>query len=514
MAREPLKLSAWDRFTLNVAPRWAMRRIQARVAAYNFARHFEAAQPGRRTGGWQGTNADADLALRGSLIFLRQHVRDLCRNNGWAKNAKRIISRNTVGTGIVPKAISPNASAARAAQDIWRAWGATTECESDNRQTVYGIQSLVMKSIYESGEALIRRRYRRMSDGLTVPLQLQVLEADFLDQNRNYFADNQKGPTIQGVEFDKLGRRAAYWIYPEHPGSGRNYKASERIPADQVIHVYEVERPGQSRGIPWLGASILSLKDFDEWEDATLMKQKIASCMAAFVEDIEGLGAPIAAIGAGTVDPTDPLVETFEPGMIQKLPPGKKITIASPPSVVEEEFPARTQRKVAATLGVTYEELTMDYSKVNFSSARQARIAVRQNIDEWQEHMLIPILCDGIWAWMVEAAQLAGKLPPLVPVVADWTCPAMPMIEPDKEGLAIQRMVRTGVKTLSQAIREQGMDPEAVLSEIAADNAKLDELGIVLDSDPRETTQTGQKQTDPAAAGGEPDADDKKKPAA
>jgi capsid protein len=48
--------------------------------------------------------------------------------------------------------------------------------------------------------------------------------------------------------------------------------------------------------------------------------------------------------------------------------------------------------------------------------------------------------------------------------------------------------------TLPEAIREQGQDPDAHLAEIAEANAKLDELKIVLDSDPRRTSAGGQGQ--------------------
>ena len=54
--------------------------------------------------------------------------------------------------------------------------------------------------------------------------------------------------------------------------------------------------------------------------------------------------------------------------------------------------------------------------------------------------------------------------------------------------------------TLAQAIARQGRNPDAVLAEIAATNAKLDELGLVLDSDPRRVTKTGSAQAgDPTA---------------
>jgi capsid protein len=75
-----------------------------------------------------------------------------------------------------------------------------------------------------------------------------------------------------------------------------------------------------------------------------------------------------------------------------------------------------------------------------------------------------------------------------------WSAPPRPLIEPDKEGLAIQRNVRTGIQTLSDAIRERGYDPDEFFAAIAADNARLDALKIVLDSDPRKTTQAGQLQ--------------------
>ena len=77
------------------------------------------------------------------------------------------------------------------------------------------------------------------------------------------------------------------------------------------------------------------------------------------------------------------------------------------------------------------------------------------------------------------------------------------MIEPDKEGLAYQRNIRTGIMTLSEAIRERGYDPDDLLAEMKADNAKLDAMGLVLDSDARRMTQAGQAQP-PEEPAGEP----------
>ncbi len=482
-----MRLTWFDRFLARMAPQTALKRIRARAAVETFARHYEAASPGRRTSGWARTAGDANVVALGALAEMRMHARDLIRNNAWARRAQRVIANNTAGWGIVAKPVGPNPEDVARASELWKAWAESTECESEGRHTFYSLQHLAMKTIPEAGELLIRRRWRRTSDGMTIPLQLQVLEPDHLDHTRNQNSSQAGGPIIQGVEYDLIGRRAAYWLYPIHPGSGRGTPASERIAASEVLHVFYPERAGQARGVSWFSTAILNLKDLDEYDDAELMKQKIAACFAAFVTDVDGSSAPL-----GEPSTANEIVETFEPGMIQKLPPGKEVTFGTPPQVVADSFAARNLRRVAAGLGVTYEDLTGDYSQVNFSSARLARLSHWANVHDWRHNMLIPLFCQRVWDWAMEAAVFAGELTEAVGV--QWTPPPMPMIEPDKEGLAYSRLIRNGVMTLSEAIREQGGDPAAHLMEYAADNAELDRLGIKLDCDPRYTTGAGQAQ--------------------
>lgn len=484
-----MKISGLDRFLMQFAPGWTLARIRARAAVETMARHYEAASVGRRTSGWARDRGDADSTVTRALAELRMHARDLIRNNAWARRGQRVVANNVVGWGIVPKAAGPNPAANSKAMELWRAWADSTDCESEGRHTFYGIQHLAMKTIVEAGEVLIRKRPRRPEDGLAIPLQLEVLEPDWLDHTKTLAKGLAGGPVIGGVEFDLLGRRAAYWIFQDHPGSAvGNPGVSRRILASEILHVYYAERPGQSRGASWLASAILSLKDLDEYEDAELMKQKVAALFVGAITDLDGAGTSFAE-----QSDEDPLVEVMEPGMIAKLPPGKSIQFGTPPAVADSGFAARNLRRIAAALGVTYEDLTGDYSQVNFSSARMARLAHWSNVHDWRWHMLIPLLCDGVWDWAMEAAQIGGLLPAGY-VSAEWTAPPMPMIEPDKEGLAFQRLIRNGLMTLSGALREQGEDPDAHLAEYAADNARLDALGIILDSDPRNTTNQGQEQ--------------------
>lgn len=481
-----------DRLITWMAPSWGANRARARM----MARHFEAASVGRRTDGWHrlGTDANAAAGLN-SLPILRNQARDLVRNNPWARQGLRRIVANTVGWGIRPKATGP---AADLVTQAWREWAESTQCDSAGRLTMYGIQSQVMRTVAEAGEILIRRRWRLPQDGLRVPLQLQLLEPDFLDTGRNGIIGDAGGPIIQGIEFDAIGRRAFYWLFDRHPGSTGSFGTgaggfnplSKRIPAADVLHVYDQERAGQVRGVPWFASVDVRLHDFHEFSDATLMKAKIAACMAAFVTEPgdgqTGLGQ------TGTDRTTNQPTDTFEPGMIMNLPPGKTVTIANPPTATDHQsYSTSLLREIAAGLGVTYEDLTGDYSQVNYSSARLGRLAHQQDVHHWRWNMLIPQFCAPAWGWMLQAMQLAGELPASSAAPAAWHPAPMPLLDVDKESKAYQQRVRNGQLTWPQMVRELGEDPDAMLEEISEFNARLDKLGIALDCDPRRMTAAG-----------------------
>jgi lambda family phage portal protein len=483
------KLNFFDRAILAIFPQWGLSRVRARV----MARHFEAASVGRRTDGWSRRGTDANSAASGAaLSHLRGKARDLARNNPYARRGIKRIVTNTVGWGIRPK---PTGSGAQLIMGLWKLWAETTQCDAAGRLTFYGLQKLVMRTVVESGEVLIRRRLRRPVDGLAIPLQLQVLEPDFIDTSKDGMTGTAGGPIIQGIEFDALGRRIAYWLFDQHPGGGSQPMSgmgmeSRRIPADGVLHVYDQERPGQVRGPSWLASVAVRLSDFDEFEDATLMKQKISACLAAFVTDVDGSGA---AIGEASTSASDQSIDTMEPGMIVNLPSGRTVTVANPPQASDHQsFATTALRGVAAGLGVTYEDLCGDYSQVNYSSARMARLAHMADVHDWRWNMIIPQFCAPAWMWMLEALELANVNVELSP--AEWTPPPIGMIDPANEGLAMSRNVRAGLMTPSEMVREQGFDPDVHFQEYADDLKKLDKLGITLDSDARKTSGSGQAQ--------------------
>lgn len=486
-----LKQGWIDRAFGIVSPRAALRRTRARIAHDVIVRHYEAASSGYRTQGWNRQSGDANTSnvRDAGLSRIRDIARDLERNNPYATAALSTIGDHVVGWGIVAKALPKN----ERFQAAWDAHTNSTDIDADGRHDLAGLQKLVTRTMARDGEVLARRRWRRKEDGYRLPFQVQILEADFLDTSKSLALPNG-GVIVQGVEFDPLGSRVAYWLFPTHPGSAIHpgsslYSPSRRVPAADVQHIYKADRPQQVRATSWLAPVILRMKDSDEYEDATLMKQKVAAMLAIATTDVDGSGSAI-----GTSDDTgDTPTDSFGPGAVMNFPAGRSVEVIEPPAVREHgEYMSVTLRAIAAGIGVSYEDLTGDYTDLPYSAARMSRLRHWSRVDDWRWRVVIPQFCQPVWGWALDAAEFVGmsERPQ-----ARWTPPPMPLIEPDKESLATQRRIRNGETTLSDTLREQGLDPDESFAERAAELKKLDALGIVVDTDPRLMTQAGQAQS-------------------
>jgi lambda family phage portal protein len=460
-----------------ISPHSAIVRKRARFALDQL-RKYEGASKGRRLGGWVTPTSGPNDSIGNAVPTLRARSRDLIRNNPHAAKALNVIVNNTIGTGIVPQAVDKDKGLVRAVEDLWKAWGEETICDADGAFDFYGIERMELRSTGEGGGGLVRKRSRRLSDKLPVPLQLQALEADFLDTTKA--AKGNNGNTIvQGVEFDRLGRIVAYWLFQEHPGDYTTFskaQQSQRVPADQIIHMFRRERLGQVTGVPWAAPVIVRAKDLDDYEDAQLMRQKVAACFAGYIKDME-------ALEDGT-DTDDDDLARMEPGSLVTLGRNKDIVFNNPPGAEGyADYTRAVLRAIAAGFGITYESLTTDYSQVNFSSARMGWLEFDRQIQVWRNEIIIPTLCKPVWKWFMEAAINAGHIPR--EVQCTWTAPRREMINPVDETKAAIDQVRSGFKSRSEIIREMGYDAIAVEQEIADENKRADALKLVLDSDPR-----------------------------
>lgn len=468
-------MNALDRLVAALNPEAGLRRIRARAALQRVdnitaARAYEGAKTGRRTGGWITGSTSADAEVSASASRLRDRARALVRDNPYAARACDTFVANVVGTGITVKAGH--------AQEVWSRW--VNECDADGLLDFYGLQALVMRCMFESGECLIRYRERRPEDGLAVPLQLQVLEPDYLD-------DRKTGPlktggwNAGGVEYDAIGRRVAYHLYTQHPGDSANRGASiesRRIPADQVLHIFERKRPGQTRGVPRMAPILLKMRDLDDYEEAELVRKGIESCFAAIVTT-EDTGSGLTE---GTTDANGNRIETLGAGLIQYLKPGQDVKFGAPAAGGDYGSYTKTQlRAIASGMGITYEQMTGDLEGVNYSSIRAGLVEFYKTVDMLQWHVLVPMMLQPIWQRWAETAFAVKAIRQRAPELPQWTPPKRQWVDPLKDVNAARNEIGAGITSISETIRARGEDPERVFREISEERALLEKLGIVSD---------------------------------
>lgn len=474
-----------DRAIAAVAPRWGMRRAHARAVTA----HYDAASVGRRASSIVAARTDADAAAR-ARQRMAWYGRDLVRNTPFATRCQAVIAGGIVGDGILPKVVVKHPDLNDSAVKKMRLRGLdlierhldTTAIDRQGRQNFYGLQRLVANTVVDAGECLVRI-WRDHPDAGALPMQLDVLEPDYLDDSKfGWLADG--GEIRDGIEYDAEGRRVAYWLYPEHPGGdwspGTLRGSSQRVPAADVLHIYRQDRPGQMRGVTWFAPVMRRLQDLADHEDAQLMRQKIAACFAAFRVHGQGGGA-------------DSFTE-LSPGMIYDLGEDEDVKFSTPPTVEGyDEFTRSVLRSVAAGMGITYEALTGDLGQVNFSSARMGRLEMDQNISGWQWLMIIPQMLDPIagafveaWAGLDGGEMVRQGLPDDIwlHIRLEWQPPRKVIVDPTREITALADAVRAGFASRQQVVRQLGVDPERLLDEIAQDQADARKLGVIFDSDP------------------------------
>jgi lambda family phage portal protein len=462
---------------------------------------YEAAGLGRRGKLWTPSNAGPNVVLTGNLDLMRSRARAEMRNNPYAYSGKTSLVSNIVGTGIKPLFTTPDAGFNREAGQLWDDW--TAESDADGLIDYYGQQAMAVGAMIESGEAFIRLRTRRPVDGLAVPLQIQVLEADYCPVNKTG-ATPDGGVIRNGIEFSAIGQRAAYWMYRNHPGDRSGLESTDltetRVPASEVAHIYDAifRRPGLIRGEPWLVRALVKLQTLHQYDAAEVERKKTAAMFAGFIRrpmpeglDAEGMlemwgdTGEITSSGVGQVG--------LEPGTMQVLAAGEELEFSQPADVggSYEPFMRAQLRAISVAMGVLYEQLTGDYSQINDRTYRAAVNEFRRQVGIYQHSVVAQMLCRPVHRRWVDLAVLSGALTPPRSLQGrdlyrvKWVPQGFSYIHPVQEVQAAKEAVRNGFKSRDEVIAEMGYDAEAIDAEIARGNARADAAGLVFDSDAR-----------------------------
>jgi lambda family phage portal protein len=475
-----------DKTIETLAPGWAASRRKARLQLAATNSYVGADQNKRWLKNWKAGNKSANSEVEGQRQTLRERSRDLYRNNPLARGAINTKVSNIVGTGLklqpcidhVALGVTEEQAAEweKITKREFHCWAKSKDCDITRTNNFYEIQALAHRSELVNGDALCLLPMKKV-DSLPYSTRIQLVEADRLS-NPNFGQDTET--LVGGVQMDEYGAPVAYHIANYHPGEMVRNKKMEwtRIPAfssttgrRNVIHLYQKERIGQTRGIPDLTPVIEPLKQLGDFTEAELEAAAVSAMFAIFVttEGGEGLAPvePTEETGASSSD-TDFKVN---PGMLVDLAPGEKVETAQSnrPNANFDPFVLAILRQIGMGLGLPYEILIKHFT-ASYSAARAAMLEAWRYFATERESLAVNF-CQPIYeAWMWEAVASGRITAPgflVDPAVraaylnAVWNGPARGQIDELKEANAAKIWLDLGVKTLEQVTREEtGMDWE------------------------------------------------------
>lgn len=475
---------------------------------------------------WSPSDRSADADTLGDLRTLRGRSRDLIRNAPLAGGAVHTKVTNTVGPGLRLQAridrdalgLTDEAADAweRQAERIWRV--ASEELDLTGQASFGTLTQLVFRSVLESGDVLVLRRYRPRPGDL-LALKLHLVEADRIS-NPNYQPDTTQ--LAGGVEVDADGRPVRYYVANQHPGDALMAAGTEWTPVDafgavtgerQVAHVFHRLRPHQRRGVPDLASVIEPLKQLGRYTDAELSAAVLASFFTVFVTSPQvtadgGLIDPLAAEGQ-----TDTRIDTqseikLGDSMVVDLAPGEQIQTADPgrPNDKFDPFILAVLRQIGANLEIPFEILTKHFTS-SYSASRGALLEFWRAVATWRK-WLIETWCQPVYRWVITEAVLRGYLvaPGFTDPIrraawlgAEWVGPTPGQLDPKGEVDAATVRITQGFSTIQEETaqltggdwernhvqrvkevrmrRRDGLDIEPVAERVETETAKERDAG-------------------------------------
>lgn len=440
-----------------------------RAARREFSRGYDGAGSGRRWRDAPPAFPSNAHALAGASA-IRARTRHLCANNPYAAKALSTLVSAIVGAGIKPQATLAEAESRTAFNLAFERWTDIADAEAVG--DFYALTASMVSAMVRDGEALALMETQQ-DDGR---FGLRQIPAEQLDASMTRELGGG-ARIIAGVEFDASGRRVAYHIFPDNPDMPFALSSTPlRVDASDVVHLFERQFAGQVRGVSWFAPVLLRIAEHDKAEDAQLVRQQIGAMLAGFISDQEGNAGGFEGTRTGTG-----LEGGLEPGTLKVLKPGQEIKFSDPPTIGSDsiEFMRIQLRGVAAGLGVTYEQLTGDYSSTNYSSARASLIEFRRRIETVQHHTVVFQFCRPVFRRWATLEIFSGRIdapgfdadpePYLTP---RWITPGWQWVDPSKEIGAQRDAVEAGFMSRREVVAGRGLDIEQLDEERAVDAAR------------------------------------------
>lgn len=448
-------------------------------------RMYAAAKSSRLTGGWHPVDQNINQLISSSGPAVRARTRQLVRDFPYFQRAKSIHIDYTVGAQMNFQArvrdIKDNKLFnVKVNQQIEDAvsW-AMDEIDVSGKQHYNEMRQLLKGQDIETGEGILVKTNMRDANRY-IPFGLQILEADWLTDLHCKVANGNK--VDQGVEFNlKTCRVIAY-----HFADPENIRAPRRILAEDVLHGFEMLRPGQLRGISPFTTAILIANDLNDYVGSTIDTAKLASRYLALVTT----NNPELFQKLRTLDGTDEdegkKLEELENAIIEYLRPGESIEFAKQEAVGQtfDPFTRFILRMLSIATGTSFELLTNDYSGLNYSSLKMIRAdLVRQFKRPFLRH--VRHFDQPIVRTIIDQAVLAGRIDlpgymnnPYPYWAAEFIQPGVESPDRLRDSKADTTEIANRTRSPQEIVSARGRDYGTVLDEIAEAERMAEERGL------------------------------------
>ena len=462
----------------------------------------------------------ADKAYISSRDPIVSRTRHLLQNSGWASSALTRQLDNVIGIGFTP-ALKPDYVAlgwtvkqardfASQVQAHWRLFANDPACmiDAQKRKNFTGLLRLAYREYVATGEALALALWIEDKPHGRAATTIQLVDTDLLS-NPGLAPDSDK--LRGGIELDDYGSAVAYHFRNAHPSdfymtsdkSAFEWTRVERLTEwgrRRVIHAYEELRPNQTRGISRFAPILERFVMLDTYDKTELQAATLNAVLAAYIKSPMDHELLMDSISDNSLSGYQDLRGEFSKQnklrlngvTMPMLFPGEEIGIVDPKRVTSSfaDFERTFLRSIAAALGLTYEQISQDWSQVNYSSARAALMEIWKTLNadrtQFADQFATPIF--ALW---FEEMFYAGKfdLPegspdfnvmPAAYLSIKWTGAARGYVDPEKEARAANLRINGRISTLEDECAEQGKNWEEVLEQQAAEKELMEKLGLPL----------------------------------
>lgn len=485
-----------------------------------FGRAFDAGRyDTQEMGGWHPARQHPDMIFSGQGRLMLDRAEDLDRNSAWVNGGIDRTVESIIGNGLQPwptpiyDVLSDAADAkwaskwGRQTRARYRAWAEDPlfRCDAKMRFSVGILTRLAYLNYRRGGEVLAE--LRKDQRGASNPLNLLLIDPKRL---RNPMGVPDTDPYIRnGVETGPNGAPVALHIlkrHPDDPAPTLDQYLTERIAMrsntgmPKLIHVINPRYIEQSRGFSKLAEAMVPAKMLERYDRAEINAALLNAILAVFIESAgspENLAAAIAPGSTVTNPFTDyvalrdknPMAQIGD-AMIRQLLPGEKAHFMQPthPNAVYPEFQKAQLSKIAASYGLSYAQMSQDWSSINYSSARAMLNEIwrgfLQERDYFAQNFVHPVYV----AWLEEeVASGAVKVPggpakfySNLSAISNcrWIGPARGTVDPLKESQANNLDSAAHRISPIELALEDGHDPFDTLNEIADFNDAVAERGL------------------------------------